>query len=131
MSKRCYIDYVLIRQNPNKYNIKPKDIKKLKVLDWNKLKENTWFNQAMNKPCWCHLEGAGKDCFGESEDDFWIGFFEDGKIDFHFSAYGGMCGYKFNEFYKAEEIENEFDMEIQVKAINYLNKLLDEKIISF
>lgn len=38
MSNRKYIDFDLIKKVPNKYNIKPKDIKKLKVLDWDKFK---------------------------------------------------------------------------------------------
>ena len=38
MRNRKYIDFKLIEKVPNKYNIKPEDIKKLKVLDWNKLK---------------------------------------------------------------------------------------------
>ena len=49
MSK--YIDFKLIETVPNKYNIKPKDIKKLKVLDWDKLKKVTWYNAAMKKTC--------------------------------------------------------------------------------
>ena len=38
MSNRKYIDFGLVKKVPNKYNIKPEDIKKLKVLDWDKLK---------------------------------------------------------------------------------------------
>ena len=33
-----YIDFKLIKAVPNKYNIKPNDIRKLKVLDWDNLK---------------------------------------------------------------------------------------------
>ena len=33
-----YIDFKLINAVPNKYNIKPADIRKFKVLDWDKLK---------------------------------------------------------------------------------------------
>ena len=34
--------------------------KKLKVLDWDKLKKNTWYNDAMEKTgeWYCHLEGS-------------------------------------------------------------------------
>ena len=38
MMNSGYIDFKAIEQVPNKYNIKPEDIKKLKVLDWDKLK---------------------------------------------------------------------------------------------
>lgn len=41
-----YIDYELIKKYPNKYNLKPKDIKKLKILDWERLVKHTWYNSA-------------------------------------------------------------------------------------
>ena len=77
MSKRKYIDFKLIEKVPNKYNIKPEDIKKLKVLDWDKLKKKTWYNDAMKKTgeWYCHLEGSnGGGFYGDDEDEFWIGF---------------------------------------------------------
>ena len=40
-----------------------------------------------------------------------------------------MCGYTFDEFYKADEIENKWDMNVQVNAMRYLNMLLDEGIV--
>ena len=129
MSKRC-IDFSLIEQYPNKYNLTPKNIKKLKVLDWGKLKKKTWFNKAMSKPCWCHTEHSCTMMCYDYEDEFWIGFYEDGKIDFNFSSYEGMCGYKFNKFYDPKEIENKDDLDIQVKFIKYLNELIDDGIIS-
>ena len=65
-----------------------------------------------------------------NEDEFWIGFNrKNDKIDFHFTSYEGMCGYKFNEFYNVNEIENKFDMLVQVNAIKYLNMLIDEEIL--
>lgn len=45
----------------NKYNIQPNMIKKLKILDWERLKKATWYNNAMKEGKWyCHLEGVGK-----------------------------------------------------------------------
>jgi hypothetical protein len=64
------------------------------------------------------------------EDEFWIGFYEDGKIDFHFSACEGMCNYKFDKFYDVKEIENKDDLDIQVKFIKYMNELIDDDVIS-
>ena len=49
MGNRKYIDFKLIEKVPNKYNIKPEDIKKLKVLNWDKLKKKTWYNEAKKK----------------------------------------------------------------------------------
>lgn len=128
-----YIDYELIKKYPNKYNLKPKDIKKLKILDWERLVKHTWYNSAKkNTGEWyCHIEGSnGGGYNGDNEDEFWIGFNKkNDKIDFHFTSYEGMCGYKFNEFYNVNEIENKFDMLVQVNAIKYLNVLIDEGIL--
>ena len=40
-----------------------------------------------------------------------------------------MCSYKFEEFYNWIEIENKYDLKVQVNAIRFLNKLIDEKIL--
>lgn len=132
MSKRKYLDIELTRKVPNKYNLNPKDIKKLKILDWDRLKKKTWHNEAMkNGSWWCHLEGSnGGGFYGDNEDEFWIGFREDdNKVDYHFTASEGMCRYEFPEFYKSDSIENKWDMTVQVNAMKYLNMLLDEGIL--
>ena len=129
--KKC-IDFKAIEKAPNKYNIKPEDIKKLKVLDWDKLKKKTWYNEAMNKrgEWYCHLEGSNDGGCYDDEDEFWIGFNKkNGEVDYHFYAGEGMCGYTFDEFYKSNEIENKWDMNVQVNAMRYLNMLLDEGIV--
>lgn len=127
-----YIDYKLIDEVPNKYNLTPKNIKKLQILNWGKLKQKTWLNNAMlSGTWWCHLEGCQKP--GEkynSEDEFWIGFNEDNnKINCSFSSYDGMCGYEFKKFYDIKDIENEYDMNVQVNTIRWLNELIDEGIL--
>ena len=127
---RLYMDFDLIKQYPNKYNLTPKHIKKLKILDWERLKKHTWYNTAMEKTgrWWCHLEGCG--IGGEHNDfnEFWIGFNEENNcINYDFSAMEGMCNYIFDEFYKGTE--NKFDLHVQVNAIKYLNMLIDEGIL--
>lgn len=94
-----YIDYGLTDKYPNKYHLTPKGIKKLRILDWDRLKELTWHNNAMTRKgsWWCHLEGCqppdSKQQY-DDEDEFWIGFNEENdKIDCHFTCFGGMCGY--------------------------------------
>lgn len=109
----------------NKYNLVPNDINNLKVLDWDRLKEYTWNNKAINPSCWCHAEVS------EGEiDEFWIGFYSPSKIEYYFSSCEGMCGYEFDEFYSNESIENKYDLEIQSKCLQYLNTLLDNKVVS-
>lgn len=128
-----YIDFDLIKKNPNKYNIKPKDIKRLNVLDWDKLKEKTWYNEAKKKTgeWYCNLEGSnGGGYYDNDEDEFWIGFNKNnGEVDYHFTSREGMCGYTFDEFYNADSIENKWDMNVQINAMKFLNMLLDEGIV--
>lgn len=130
MSQR-YIDYDLIDKYPNRYNLTPKKIKKLKILDWGKLKENTWLNNAkLDGTWWCHLEGCNDGEKYDSEDEFWIGFNEDNNtIDSNFTSYEGMCLYNFKKFYNSAEINNKYDMQVQVNAIKWLNMMIDEGIL--
>lgn len=127
-----YIDFKAIEEVPNKYNLKVSDINKLKVLDWDKLKKKTWYNIAMKDTgeWWCHLEGSNGGGYYGNEDEFWIGFNKtNGKVRHHFTAGEGMLSYNFKTFYSARSIQNKWDMNVQLNAIRYLNKLLDEKIV--
>lgn len=130
MSQR-YIDFDLIEKYPNKYNLTPKSIKKLKILDWGRLKGKTWHNNAMlSGDWWCHLEGCNASGPYNGETEFWIGFNEDNnKIDCDFSSYDGMCRYNFKKFYNGAEISNKYDMQMQVNTIRWLNMMIDEGIL--
>lgn len=131
--KMKYIDFGLTRKVPNKYNLTPKSIKELKVLDWDRLKEKCWHNNAMggeDKPWWCHIEGCNDGGRYDDEDEFWIGFNEStGEVDCNFSSYGGMCHYCFDEFYNINDIYNKYDMMVQVNALRWLNKMINEGIL--
>ena len=107
---------------PNKYGLTAEDLDHLQVLDKERLKEHAWWNDALK--AWC-ITKETKD----RESDFWIGFYEDGQTETRFTTYGGMCSYKFKEFYDVEEIENMIDWEIQEKALTTINGLLDKGII--
>lgn len=128
-----YMDFGLTKRYPNKYNLTPQNIKKLKILDWDKLKTYTWRNTAMTTGhWWCHLEGCqNKDAKNQKYCDFsefWIGFNEDNnKIDLHFTTWEGMCSYQFDEFYK--DCEDKYDLQVQVNTISYLNMLIDKQIL--
>ena len=126
----CYMDFGLIEQYPNKYNLTPKNIKKLKVLDQERLKKHTWHNNAMRKTgeWWCHLEGCQLKGSYDDMNEFWIGFDEqNNRIDCHFSCWEGMGRYDFDEFY--QYITQACDLHVQVNAIKYLNMLIDEGIL--
>lgn len=127
-----YMDFGLIKKYPNKYNLTPDTIKQLKILDWNKLKKHTWHNDAMKDTgnWWCHLEGCNLDGEYDEWDEFWIGFNKDNnQINCNFYAEDGMCSYTFMNFYDSKDIENKYDLHVQVNAIRYLNKLIDVGIL--
>lgn len=126
-----YIDFDLIKKYPNKYNLTPDNIKQLKILDWNKLKKHTWHNDAIKTGnWWCHLEGCNLDGKYDDWDEFWIGFNEDNnQINCKFYAEDGMCSYTFEKFYDSKDIENKYDLHMQVNTIRYLNKLIDAGIL--
>lgn len=127
-----YFDFYLMEKYPNKYNFTPKSLKKLKILDWERLKQKTWLNKAMTSGTWwCHLEGCQRENQKyDEENEFWIGFNENNnEIDYYFTAFGGMCSYNFDKFYDMKFIENKYDMQVQVNAIKWLNMMIEEGIL--
>lgn len=120
----------------NKYNLKPKDIQKMKVIDKERIKETPfWRNDVIG--AWCLSENAGtwEDIKYCSEDSYWIGIYDEdakayaGKIRLNCYAWGGMCAYNFKKFFDYSEIEHINDLEIQEKLLKRINWLLDEKIL--
>ena len=121
----------------NKYKLKPKDIQKATIIDYEKLTQKPfWRNNAIN--AWCLSDGIRpnpKDSYGTFDLDYWIGFYDKdaksyaGKIRLSCSSYGGMCGYNFKEFFNEKEMENEYDLQLQEKLLDRINWLIDEKIV--
>ncbi len=111
----------------NKYNLKYSDIKKLRIIDSERAHQKPfWRNE--NIKAYCLSGGVGKG-LGGSMSTFWLGFYDDGKTDFHFTAMEDMCGYTFEEFFDKKEIEDIYDLEIQINFLKLINKLLDEKVL--
>ena len=117
----------------NKYNLKPKDIQKAIILDYERLKQPPfWRNDVVQ--AWCLSDGSGKGLYG-SIDSYWIGFYDKdakayaGKIRLSCTSYEGMCSYDFKKFFDLKEIEYEFDLELQEKLLSRINWLIDEGII--
>ena len=121
----------------NKYNLKPKDIQKAVILDYDKLHKSTFLRNDVVQ-AWCLSETTIKNreddeygCYNE----YWIGFYDKdaksyaGKIRLSCSAYGGMCSYNFKKFFNPKEINCEIDLEIQEKLLKRINWLIDERII--
>lgn len=118
----------------NKYNLKPKDIQKATILNYERLqKPPFWRNDIVQ--AWCLSGGSGKGYFGDWMDSYWIGFYDKdaksyaGKIRLDCTAMEDMCHYKFKKFFDYSEIENEIDLELQEKLLSRINWLIDEGII--
>lgn len=115
----------------NQYGLNPKDIEKAIVINSDRLSSNPfWRNENIN--AWCLSDDTAKTS-GDYEfltyNEYWIGFFDNGKIKLSCSAHGGMCNYHFDTFFDDEDIEHEMDLEIQEKLLERINWLIDEKII--
>lgn len=118
----------------NKYKLRPKDIEKAIVLDYDRLHQPPfWRNDVVQ--AWCLTGGSGKGLYGGWIDSYWIGFYDSNakehanKIRLSCTSYEEMCNYNFTGFFKGAEIENEVDLELQEKLLERINWLLDEKII--
>lgn len=129
-----YIDFNLIKKYPNKYNLTPSKIEKLKILNWEELKKCSCHKIVLKDGVWWeHFEGCNFD--NDKYDDysqFRIAFNEkSNKIICGFTTYFGCKDYIFNEFYKIKDIEQECDLYVQINTIKYLNMLLDKGNLGF
>lgn len=122
----------------NKYNLTMAKIRRLKVVDRSKVcKPLFWRNDVIG--AWCIIGSAGSDMdiqFG-TDNEFWIGIYDDnaktyaGKFRVHLTSYGGMCAYKFNQFFREKDIENDNDLLIQEKFLAKINELIDCGVLAF
>lgn len=118
----------------NKYNLKPKDIEKAVILDYDRLCQPPfWRNNVVQ--AWCLSGGSGKGLYIKWIDSYWIGFFDkdakeySGKIILDCTTMEEMCSYNFESFFDPKEIKNEVDLELQEKLLEKINWLIDEGII--
>ena len=120
---------------PNTYNLTVPMICQLRV-DRSKITGKPfWRNDVIS--AWC-LSGSTAQCAADEEfgttDEFWLGVYDEdakayaGKIRVTFSAYGGMCGYKFKEFYNPKDIENKLDLRIQEQFLRVMNDLIERGV---
>ena len=123
---------------PNKYDLTPAKIRKLKY-DRSKIGEPVfWRNNVIN--AWCITRDTAKDgndyTFG-TYDSFWLGIYDDnaksyaGKLRIDFDSWGGMMSYNFDTFYDELQIDNMMDLEIQEKALEILNQLIVDGVLYF
>ena len=95
-----------------------------------------WRNDVIGAYCLNEtVEPNPKDSYGTFDLSYWIGFYDEdakaykGKTRLKCSSYGGMCHYSFKEFFNPNEIENEYDLQLQEKLLERINQLLDDKIV--
>lgn len=121
---------------PNKYNLTPAKVRKLKY-DRSRIGEPTfWRNDVID--AWCITRNTArnsKDIEFGTYDSFWLGIYDDdakayaGKVRHWFDSYGGMCDYNFTKFYDFSQIVDLMDLEIQEKALEVLNQLIDDGVL--
>lgn len=121
----------------NKYNLTMAKIRKLKIADRSKVgKSLFWRNDVIG--AWCIVGAAGSEMdtrFG-TDNEFWIGIYDNnvkahaGKFRVHLTSYGGMCQYKFNQFFREKDIQCDNDLRIQEKFLDKINELIDLGILS-
>lgn len=112
----------------NIYGVKPNDLLKYKVIDKEKItKPPFWRNEQIK--AWCLSGGVGSGTYSGCDSSYWIGFYDDGKIDYHMTCMEDMCGYEIKEFFNINDIENRYDEELQVKFLKTITWLIDENIV--
>lgn len=121
----------------NKYNLTMTKIRRLKIADRSKVgKPLFWRNDVIGAWCIVGSAGSNMDIMFGTDNEFWIGIYDDnakayaGKFRVHLTSYGGMCGYKFNQFFREKDIENDNDLLIQEKFLCKINELIDLGILS-
>ena len=118
----------------NKYNLTMKKINKLKVGDESKIKEPLfWRNNVINAWCINRIIGTDDDVKYGTDNHIWIGIYDkpyyNRRIHVRCSCYGGMCFYKFDKFFRYEDIEYENDFKTQEELLRTVNMLIDEGIL--
>lgn len=85
-----------------------------------------WRNEQIS--AWCTNETTiitKEDREYGSYSDYWIGIYDNDDVKVNLSSFGGMCGYKFENFFDPKDIENEMDLLIQEKLLSKINNLID------
>ena len=118
----------------NKYNLTPALIPKLRIFNTDAIhKAPFWRNDVVS--AWCLSGGTGSGFFGDCEDEYWIGFYDEtapaytGKIRFSCTSMEGMCGYKFTKFFDMKQIESIADLELHEAIVSRLNQLIDDGVL--
>lgn len=119
----------------NKYHLNIRMIKQLRVGDRSKLSSPLfWRNNVIDAWCISKVVDPENEQWGD-ETSFWIGIYDEnakaypGKFRFSFETYGGMCSYKFTEFFRSEDIDCEADLAVQEQFLETINHLIDEGIL--
>lgn len=118
-----------VEYTKNKYNLKFSDLTKLKVLDKKEFKKHSWRNKQIK--AWCitrDIVANPKDAYGTYDDGFFFGVYDDGHIEANCTSYGGMCWYKFEDFYT--DTENVVDKRLHSEILRIINNLIDLDILA-
>ena len=115
----------------NVYEIKPSDVEKATILNKERLKDYPfWRNQILRAYCLSEKIGTNEDKRNGNFNTYWIGFYDNGKVDLSCTRCGDMVAYSFSEFFNTKDIKSENDLYLQVKLLKKINWLIENNIIS-
>lgn len=119
----------------NKYHLSISKIRKLQVGDRSKISSPLfWRNDVIGAWCITGVADPENEKWGD-ESSYWIGIYDEdakayaGKFRFSFETYGGMCSYRFTEFFQEKDIEQESDLVLQEMFLKKINDLIDDGIL--
>ena len=123
------------RRTVNRYRLKPADIPKLRILNRDALtRAPFWYNEVIH--AWCitlTLDTRGS-MYGEDL-AFWLGIYDKdapayrNKIQYRFTADGGMIAVAFTEFYGKETEDNPVLIQFQSEVLHLLNTLIGKGVL--
>lgn len=124
--------YILKHAYENTYHLTVSSIQHLCILDWDRLCEvlSAKTCSEVHDTWCCHTEGCNLDGDYDYENECLLLFDKDGSIKCRFLSDSGLSEYVFETFYDSHTIRTRQEFGVQVNALKFLAKLLQDQIIA-
>lgn len=114
----------------NKYHLTMSKLKQAKIINKEKLLKNyNLINNSSEQYILIKDIGTPDDFKYGSYSSYYITFNKNNTIKVECTCFGGMCNYKFDEFFKKDDVKNEIDLQLQEGLLGVLNDLIDNNVI--
>jgi hypothetical protein len=118
-------------RSENKYGLKFSDIKRFKIVNAAALRLPPFWRNNIIK-AWC-LSGtaatSNEDEMWGDPMEYWIGFYDSGKIQCDISSSSCMVGEQFERFFNPRDLDTPQDVLLEERLLKRLNWLLDSGIV--